>query len=110
MGLNAWKCWPVFKPEQLCRGHLKSEIEFSGDVDFTGSGDLPVYVRLTITEQFFEAVATIISPDPTNGTFITGHFYGRRRYTPALMIPDLQMGPILGRFISKQTVITAETR
>jgi len=91
----------------------KSEIEFSGDVDFTGSGDLGRYMvreTMTITSNRFSVrpVATIISPDPTNGTFITGHFYGQNAEYIAGSVNDPRFADgagFSGRFISKQTVI-----
>jgi len=91
----------------------KSEIEFSGDVDFTGSGDLGRYMvreTMTITSNRFSVrpVATIISPDPTNATFITGHFYGQNAEYIAGSVNDSRFADgagFSGRFISKQTVI-----
>ncbi len=85
----------------------KSEIEFSGDVDFTGSGDLGRYTvneTMTITSNGFS-----VSPVETNnfiGTSVTGHFYGQNGEYIAGTVHNSGFADgagFLGYFISKQT-------
>jgi len=85
----------------------KSEIEFSGDVDFTGSGDLGRYTvneTMTITSNGFSVIP--VETDNFIGTSITGHFYGQNGEYIAGSVHDSSFADgtgFLGTFISKQT-------
>lgn len=94
----------------------KSEIEFSGDVDFTGSGDLGRYMvkeTMTITSNGFSAspveTNTVDFNGPTTyiGPRIDGRFYGQNGEYIAGIVHDSSFADgtgFTGTFISKQTV------